>query len=100
MSCGLSCHSLLRDNDFDQLAMNQSQAVLLQMQKHFNDFVDLAKFSLREYMVTNLRLMFVRSLVDRLRNAQTIQNHKEYLLAFGKKCKESRQVPAPVYRWS
>ena len=51
-------------------------------------------------MVTNLRLMFVRNLVVRLRDIQTILDHKEYLLASKEESKGSRQVSVAIDKWS
>ena len=51
-------------------------------------------------MGTNLRLMFIRDLVIRLCNVQTILYHEEYLLASKEECTESLQASVAVYKWS
>ena len=60
------------------------------------DSVDQSCFVLRECMVTNLRLMFVRNLVVRLPNVQTVLDNEENLLASEGECKESRQASVAV----
>ena len=64
------------------------------------DYVDPTCLFLREFMVTNLRLLFVRNLVVRLRVVQTILDHEEHLLASEEECKESRQASVAVDKWS
>ena len=64
------------------------------------DCVDPSCLFLRECMVANLRLIFVRNLVVRLRNVQTIRDHEEYLLASGEECNNSRQASVSVDKWS
>ena len=63
------------------------------------DSVDPSSLFLRECMVTNLRLMFVTSLVVGLRNVQTIRDPEEHLLASAEQCKESRQASVAVDKW-
>ena len=64
------------------------------------DSVEPSCLFLRGYTVTTLRLMFVRSLVVRLRNVQTIRDHKEYLPASEKECNKSRQASVSFDKWS
>ena len=64
------------------------------------DSVDLSRLFLRVYTATTLRLMFIRSLVVRVPNPQTIRDHEEDLLASEEKCEKSRQASVPVDGWS
>ena len=83
-----------------QTVKSSRQLVLHRLSIEQFDSVDPSCLFLRGYTVTSLRLIFVRSLVVRLRDPQTIRDHEEDLLASEEECKKSRRASVPVDRWS
>ena len=56
--------------------------------------------TLRECIVTNLPLMFVKNLFVGLRDVETILDPEDNLLASEEESKECRQVSVAVGKWS